>query len=181
MEEDIDYPGPDVETEIENPNSIWRPVDDDMTDAAGQITRTRRFWRIDPDIVDHLSHVPVFPIFFPFLDPFVPPRDNDPLMLLSESTWNALRSTVKDRKPTNWARMRRDKRNLAVVLGDGTDGAFVKFRNATPATSFKVAGGIDRSAFWVDTFDGQFKAGQDSIHDIANTIQYNTILLTPGG
>jgi len=87
-------------------------------------------------------------------------------MLPSGTSFNNLRATVKDRKPRNWAKTRLARRNLAVVMEDVSNGAFVKLQELTPASSFDGAGATDRSAFWVNTHDRQFALGQEKAREI---------------
>lgn len=70
MDVDVDIRN-DVENEVEEPNSVWFPQEDDGHDATGN-EATLRFWKINPEAIDRLQAGPTAPVFSPFLDPFTP-------------------------------------------------------------------------------------------------------------
>jgi len=144
-------------------NMVWRAVqyDDETLDSPGCM------WELDANVQDRLAREPSSaPIFFPFLDPFAAAGNPRELMLLTETAWNILRGTVKNKKPPNWPRMSRDRRNLRVTLPDGRAGWFQKFQTRTPL----IGGKNDSSAFWVDTFDAQFSKAQVEAEVIAGQL-----------
>ncbi|KAH6617614.1 hypothetical protein F5144DRAFT_633818 [Chaetomium tenue] len=148
----------------ESYNSVWRIEKQELDDP--NIDQPLCFWKIDPNVIPKLQAGPKAPIFFPFPDPIDPA--NTELMLLTETIWNDLRGTVKNKKPKNWARTGRGERTLKVTGEDGEDKIFTKFIETTPKTA---TGANDTSAFWVDTFDAAFGEGQKRAPGIAERIR----------
>jgi hypothetical protein len=69
-------------------------------------------------------------------------------MFLSETRWNTLRATIKDKQFQNWPKISRDNRNLGVTLDDGTSGGFARFREETPHGRFGSSSSVtDSSAY----------------------------------
>jgi hypothetical protein len=158
----------EVEGEIEEYNSIWLPQE--VVDAEHGFLH---FWKADQAALSQLQTPTEVPVFFPFLDPFSSGGDlsSAPVMFLSETRWNTLRATIKDKQFQNWPKISRDNRNLGVTLDDGTSGGFARFREETPHGRFGSSSSVtDSSAYWVDSFDYQFELGQEQADKVEEAL-----------